>query len=111
MEKEELKEDIAHGSVNFPLATYRWNSDKRFVVDLHWHDETELIYFKKGKFTIHINMKEYKVLAPAFVFISAGDIHSIVGEEGGRESVIVFDLKMLSFEYFDGIQYKIIRHY
>lgn len=109
MEKEELKEDIAHGSVNFPLATYRWNSDKRFVVDLHWHDETELIYFKKGKFTIHINMKEYKVLAPAFVFISAGDIHSIVGEEGCRESVIVFDLKMLSFEYFDGIQYKIIR--
>lgn len=109
MGKEELKEDITHGTVSFPLASYRWNSDKRFIVDLHWHDETELIYLKKGKFTIHINMKEYKVLAPAFVFISSGDIHSIVGEEGCRESVVVFDLKMLSFEYFDGIQYKVIR--
>lgn len=64
---------------------------------------------QRGKFTIYINMKEYKVLAPAFVFISSGDIHSIVGEEGCRESVVVFDLKMLSFEYFDGIQYKVIR--
>ena len=51
MEKEELKENITHGTVNFPLANYKWNSDKQFIVNLHWHDETELIFFKKGSFT------------------------------------------------------------
>lgn len=109
MEKEELKENITHGTVNFPLANYKWNSDKQFIVNLHWHDETELIFFKKGSFTVTSNMKEYKITEPTFMFINSGDIHSIVSDGGCNESAVVFDLKMLSFEYFDAIQYKIIR--
>lgn len=54
-------------------------------------------------------MLKYEINAPSFMFITSGDIHSIIGEEGCRESALVFDLKMLSFEYFDGIQYEIIR--
>lgn len=109
MEKEELKENVMHGTVSFPLANYRWDKDTQFFVKLHWHNETELVFFKTGLFNVNLNMKEYKIIAPAFMFINSGDIHSIVSEEGCRESAIVFDLKMLSFEYFDGIQYKIIR--
>ena len=109
MEKEELKENTTHGTVNFPLANYKWNLNKQFFVKLHWHNETELIFFKKGSFTVTVNMKEYKITEPTFMFINSGDIHSIVSDGGCVESAIVFDLKMLSFEYFDAIQYKIIR--
>lgn len=109
MRREELKEKVAHGNVSFPLACYEWNSNKQFSVRVHWHDETELVFFQKGKFIVDINMKKYKIDAPAFMFITSGDIHSVIGEEGCRESAIVFDLKMLSFEYFDKIQYQIVR--
>ncbi len=109
MEKEELRENTTHGTVNFPLANYKWNSNKQFIVNLHWHDETELIFLKKGSFTVTVNMKEYKITEPTFMFVNSGDIHSVVSDGGCVESAIVFDLKMLSFEYFDAIQYKIIR--
>jgi len=109
MEKEGLRENTTHGTVSFPLATYKWNSDKQFIVNLHWHDETELIFFKGGSFTVTLNMKEYRITKPTFMFINSGDIHSIVSDNGCNESAVVFDLKMLSFEYFDAIQYKIIR--
>lgn len=109
MEKEELRENTTHGTVNFPLANYKWDLDKQFLVKLHWHDETELIFFKEGSFTVTVNMKEYRITEPTFMFVNSGDIHSIISDGGCLESAIVFDLKMLSFEYFDAIQYKIIR--
>ena len=109
MDNIKLKEDINHGTVRFPLASYKWNKKGTFFVNFHWHDEMELVYFKQGKFTVHINMMKYEIEAPAFMFITSGDTHYIVGEEGCTESALVFDLKMLSFEYFDGIQYEIIR--
>lgn len=107
--REQLKEDIIHGTVLFPLASYNWSDRGEFVVNLHWHDEMEIVFFQQGNFVVHINMEKYIIDKPAFMFISSGDIHSIVGEPNCRESAIVFDLKMLSFEYFDGIQYEIIR--
>lgn len=109
MDKVKLREEVKHGTDRFPLASYKWNNKREFFVKLHWHDEIELIFFKKGKFTVYINMLKYEINAPSFMFITSGDIHSIIGEEGCRESALVFDLKMLSFEYFDGIQYEIIR--
>lgn len=107
--REQLKEDVIHGTVLFPLATYNCSDHGKLIVNLHWHDEMEIVFFQKGNFTVHINMDEYNIDRPAFMFISSGDIHSIVGEEDCKESAIVFDLKMLSFEYFDAIQYQIIR--
>ncbi|WP_195988081.1 helix-turn-helix domain-containing protein [Clostridium sp. D53t1_180928_C8] len=109
MDNIKLKEDINHGTVRFPLACYKWKRNGTFLVNFHWHDEMELVYFKKGKFTVHINMMKYEIEAPAFMFITSGDTHYIIGEEVCEESALVFDLKMLSFEYFDGIQYEIIR--
>lgn len=109
MFKENLKEEVSHGSPAFPLASYRWEGDTIYNVKLHWHKETELIYCEEGEFRVRVNMKEYNIVAPAFLFVSSGDIHSINLTKGQKESALVFDMKMLSFEQYDGIQYKIIR--
>lgn len=109
MQKKELKEKATHGNIRFPLACYKWDIDKEFLVKLHWHNETELIFLESGIFTVIINMKEYKINSPAFIFINSEDIHSIVSKNPCRESAVVFNLNMLSFEYFDDIQYEIIR--
>lgn len=109
MDKGKLKEEVSHGTVSFPLAVYQWRENREFVVKLHWHEETELVYFKKGSFLVDIDMKRHHITGPAFLLIDGGSIHSVFGQKGCVESAVVFDLKMLSFEYFDGIQYKIIR--
>ncbi len=109
MFKENLKEEVSHGNPTFPLASYRWEGDSTYNVKLHWHQETELIYFEEGEFQVRVNMKEYNIVAPAYLFVSSGDIHSINLTKGQKESALVFDMKMLSFEQYDGIQYKIIR--
>lgn len=108
MGRKELKEEIKHGNVSFPLAYYM-NIDEQLFVKLHWHDETELVFFNEGKFIVNINMKKYEIDAPALMIINSGDIHSIYSKEVCTQSAVVFNLKMLSFEYFDGIQYQIIR--
>lgn len=109
MDKGKLKEAAIHGTAGFPLAVYRQEKDEPFIVKLHWHEETEIIFFKKGRFNVEVNMKKYKVQAPSFFFIGSGDIHSIYGETGCLESAVVFDMKMLSFEDFDGVQSEMIR--
>lgn len=109
MDKGRLKEEAVHGTVRFPLAVYRQEEDGPFRVKLHWHEETEIICFVSGRFCVEINMKKYLVRKPSLFFVGAGDIHSIDGEPGCRESAVVFDMNMLSFEHFDGVQSQMIR--
>lgn len=109
MDKVGLKEDMVHGTAKFPLAVYRQNTDEKFSVKLHWHEETEIIFLVSGKFSVDINMTKYKLKGPAMLFVGSGDIHSIAGEPGCRENAVVFDMKMLSFEHLDGVQIQIIK--
>lgn len=109
MDKGRLKENTIHGTVEFPLAVYKQEADEEFCVKLHWHEETEIVFLIKGQFLVDINMKKYKINGPALLFIGSGDIHSIHGEGGCLENAVVFDMEMLSFEHFDGVQYQIIK--
>ncbi len=108
MDKRYLKEEAVHGTVKFPFAVYRHEGEGEFSVNLHWHDETEIIFLKSGKFSIDINMQKYRMESPALLFIGSGDIHGIHGGEGCRENAVVFDMKMLSFEYYDSVQHQMI---
>lgn len=110
MDKGDLKEPVSHGTVQFPLAAYRWRGEENsFSVKLHWHEETEIVFFQKGTYHVTVNMQSRPVQAPAFLFVKAGDIHSIEASCAGVESAIVFDMKMLSFEYFDDVQYQLVK--
>lgn len=107
-EREHLKEPVSHGTVQFPLAGYNWNGKSNYLVNLHWHDETELLFLEKGVFSLRVNTREYLTEAPAFVFLPAGSIHGLMLEKEQKESAIVFDLHMLSFEHFDSVQFRLI---
>lgn len=106
--KIDLKEEAVHGTVKFPLAVYRYAGEGDFTVKLHWHEETEIIYLKKGRFCIDINMQKYRINSPALFFVSSGDIHGLYGEKGCEESAVVFDMKMLSFEHYDSVQHQMV---
>lgn len=108
MDMYSLKENTAHGTVSFPLALYEWNGAAEWKVSAHWHDEMELICFKRGTFPVWHNTREYTVTGPAIMCIHAGEIHSLILKKDCQESAIVFNLNILSFEHYDAIQAKLI---
>lgn len=109
MNLHSLKENAKHGTVSFPLALYEWQGKSDWEVPLHWHEETELIYFEEGGFPVRLNTKELFIQAPALMCIQAGELHSLSLPAGQKESAIVFNLNILSFEHYDAVQAKLIR--
>lgn len=78
LEYENYHENVTHGDMVFPYNTYICSIPLDFpLVPLHWHDEMELIYVKKGYGSITVDFRQYKVKGPTLVLILPGQLHSI----------------------------------
>lgn len=98
MEYENYHETVSHGDIVFPYNTYLCSIPLDFpCVPLHWHDEMELIYIKKGIGRITVDFREYKVTGPSLVLILPGQLHSIdpFNEEAMEYENIIFSPNML----------------
>lgn len=83
LEYENYHENIIHGDLVFPYNTYICTIPLDFPnVPLHWHDEMELIYVKKGKGKITVDLEVHPVEAPALALILPGQPHAIDQMEG-----------------------------
>ena len=98
LEYENYHEDKTHVELTFPYNTYLCSIPLDFSgVPLHWHDDMELIYIKKGRGHISVDFKEYQVTAPSLVLILPGQLHSIdqYMDESMEYENIIFSLSML----------------
>ena len=78
LEYENYHEKKSHGSPLFPYNTYLCSIPLDFShVPLHWHDELELIYIKKGTVTITVDFKSYIAYAGTIALILPGQLHGI----------------------------------
>ncbi len=78
LEYENYHETITHGDIVFPYNTYLCSIPLDFPrVPLHWHDEMELIYIKKGTGQITVDFREYHVTGNTIMLILPGQLHSI----------------------------------
>ena len=78
LEYENYHENVTHGDIVFPYNTYLCSIPLDFPrVPLHWHDEVELIYIKKGRGAVTVDFHQYKVLGPTLLLILPGQLHSI----------------------------------
>lgn len=78
LEYENYQEKKSHGNPHFPYNTYPCSIPLDFPqVPLHWHDELEFIYIKKGRGTVTIDFHSYPVAAGAIALILPGQLHSI----------------------------------
>lgn len=78
LEYENYHENVTHGDMVFPYNTYICSIPLDFPrVPLHWHDEIELIYVKKGIGSITVDLRQHKVKGPTLVLILPGQLHSI----------------------------------
>lgn len=78
LEYENYQEKILHGNPLFPYITYPCSIPLDFkYVPIHWHEEVELIYIKKGTGTITVDFVPCEVSAGAIALILPGQLHSI----------------------------------
>ena len=78
LEYENYQEKISHGDPLFPYITYLCSIPLDFgYVPMHWHDEMEIIYIKKGKGTITVDFAQHTVTAGDIALILPGQLHSI----------------------------------
>lgn len=73
-----LSGKISHGNPLFPYITYLCSIPLDFsYVPIHWHDEMEIIYIKKGHGIITVDFTQYQVSAGTLALIIPGQLHSI----------------------------------
>lgn len=83
LEYENYQEKVSHSDPNFPYLTYLCSIPLDFShVPLHWHDEMEFIYVKKGNGLITVDFIQYPVSAGSIVLILPGQLHSIDEAKG-----------------------------
>lgn len=108
-----FKETRRHGTQDFPCAFYQIDNtylppSVTFQVKHHWHEELEIVHFKKGIFQFECNMQKYEIEKEAICFIGSGDLHFIASQGNFEEEALVFSPAMLSFSDGDPIQQQIL---
>lgn len=96
---ENYHEKKNHVEPDFPYITYPCSIPLDFPkVPLHWHDEMEMIYIKKGCGIVSIDFTVYHVRAGDILIVIPGQLHTIEQEPGERMEYenIIFQLSMLT---------------
>lgn len=94
----QYKETKIHEQPGFSYNTYLCTIPDDFEkVGLHWHDQIELIYIKKGRGIVSVDLTSHEVEEGCIVIVFPGQLHSIERYESSRMEYenIIFSLSML----------------
>jgi len=97
-EYQNYQEGKKHGRGSFLFDTYLCTIPQDFQkVPVHWHEDIELIYVKKGQGLVSVNLMEYEVGAGSIVLILPGQLHSIYTKDLQRMEYenIIFSPELL----------------
>lgn len=98
LEYENTQELKSHGLADFPFDIYLCSIPLDFSqVPVHWHNDMEIIYIKKGTGRISVDLQPYTVNEGDIIIVSPGQLHSIEQFENCSMEYenIIFQLNML----------------
>ena len=79
---ENFHEAKPHGDTVFPFNIYPCSIPQMFPeVLIHWHEDMEIIYIKKGSGIVTVDAQSRALSAPSVVFILPGQLHAIRQQE------------------------------
>lgn len=102
----ELKENKPHGTKEYSYTQYFMRKPRNaFHIPVHWHDEVEIIYVKKGKITIFIEEAVFHANAGDLFFVNSGELHFMESDDMSVEYyTLLFPLTFLSFQIEDALE-------
>ncbi|EOT24518.1 hypothetical protein C805_02730 [Eubacterium sp. 14-2] len=98
LEYENTQETKSHGQDNFPFNIYLCSIPLDFsMVPLHWHNDMEIIYIKKGQGQVTLDLWPLPVREGDIVVVPPGQLHAIEQREDFSMEYenIIFRLDML----------------
>ena len=106
----ELKENRPHGTPENPFSQYHIRDVKRaFQIPVHWHDELEIIYVKRGKLHVTISGENYIGEPKEAFVVSPGSLHFMGSPTGEVDYyTFLFPLEYISFQTDDLMEKTII---
>lgn len=111
MQQAHLKEDRIHGDPLYPIRVYEICCQPgEELLELHWHDELELLMLTKGKAVFRVSMDDYELEAGNAIFVNAGQLHSgyIASDEECCFTAVVFHPDIVGGGRFDLVREKYI---
>lgn len=87
-----------HGTNEFPCAAYEINTanNQNHIVDLHWHEEFEIIYCAKGTLNLRIPSKTYVIEQDAIAILNTNVMHYIICSNDAILQSFVFNSKLIT---------------
>lgn len=103
---QELKENRPHGTKDYPYSQYFIKSQKgSFHIPVHWHNEVEIIYIKKGRLSIYVGEEKFLANQGEVFFVNTGDLHFMESDDTSVEYyTLLFPLTFLSFQIDDALE-------
>lgn len=98
IEYENYQEQRQVRADDFPYLTYPCSIPYDFTeVPLHWHDEMEFIYIKKGSGIVSVDHRDLLAHAGDLIFICPGQLHAIRQwqQEAMEYENIIFEPRLL----------------
>lgn len=88
----------AHGTNEFPCAAYKINTanNQNHIVDLHWHEEFEIIYCAKGTLNLRIPSKTYVIEQDDIAILNTNVMHYIICSNDAILQSFVFNSKLIT---------------
>lgn len=95
---ETIQEQKNHGDLKFPFNIYPCSIPLDFAaVPLHWHNDMEIIYIKKGQGAISVDLAAHQANAGDIFLVPPGHLHAIRQAEGYSMEYenIIFQLSLM----------------
>lgn len=105
-EYKDFKESKKHSSTLFPFNIYLCSIPLDFSdVPIHWHNDMEIIYIKKGCGTVFLDFESHYVEAGDIIIVLPGQTHGISQLESYAMEYenIIFNVDMLLSKQSDGL--------
>lgn len=99
MKDIEIRENKTHGQISFPYIVYPGSIPYFFhSYPVHWHEEMEIIYIKKGIGIVTVQSVRYELHEGDIVMILPHELHSIEQREDNNMEYfnILFQYSLLS---------------
>lgn len=102
----ELKENKPHGTKSYPYTQYFMHTPRKaFHIPVHWHDEVEIIYIKKGRITISIQEEVFHAASGDLFFVNTGELHFMESDDMTVEYyTLLFPFEFISFQSEDALE-------
>ena len=102
----ELKENHPHGTREYPFCEYHMRySPHAFQIPVHWHDEVEIIYVRKGPLTVEIDGQKFTGEDGSVFIASPGVLHMMSAPDTPVDYfTFIFPLEFISFQTKDALE-------